>query len=66
MQALKDFRQEKGYSREQMAQALGISTSLYNLVEFDIRQPSKNFLDRFKRAFPSFDMNIFFDQKLYK
>lgn len=66
MKALKDFRQQNNLSREQMAQLLGISLSLYNLVEFDIRQPSKNFLNRFKKAFPNFDMNIFFQSKLYE
>lgn len=62
MKMLKDFRAKHGYSREQMAQKLGISLSLYNKVEFDARTPSKNFLDRFKKTFPDFDMNIFFEQ----
>lgn len=60
MKFLKDFRAERGYSREQMAQKLDISLSLYDKVEFDARTPSKNFLDRFKKAFPDVDMNIFF------
>lgn len=66
MKILREFRNEQKKTREQMAQLLGISLSLYNLVECDVRQPSKNFLDRFKKAFPSFDMNIFFQENLYK
>ena len=60
MEALKKFREEKGLTRKQMAEKLKISLSLYNKVEFDARTPSGNFLKRFKKIFPSFDMNIFF------
>ena len=60
MKVLKDFRKQYGYSREQMARMLDISTSLYNKIEFGQRQPSQNFMTKFKAAFPSFDMNIFF------
>lgn len=60
MKELKDFRKQYGYSREQMAQALNISISLYNKIEFGQRPPSQNFMTKFKAKFPSFDMNIFF------
>lgn len=66
MKFLKDFRVQHGYSREQMAQKLDISLSLYDKVEFDARTPSKNFLNRFKKVFPDFDMNIFFEQILHE
>ena len=66
MKFLKDFRAKQGYTREQMAQKLDISLSLYDKVEFDARTPSKNFLDRFKKAFPDFDMNIFFEQIIHE
>ena len=66
MDALKKFRTENQLSREQMAQNLGISVSLYNKVEFDARTPSGNFLKRFKSAFPNFDMNIFFINSSHK
>jgi transcriptional regulator with XRE-family HTH domain len=66
MDALKKFRNEKQLSREQMAQILDISVSLYNKVEFDARTPSSNFLKRFKSAFPNFDMNIFFVNQQHK
>ncbi|MBR1396087.1 MAG: helix-turn-helix transcriptional regulator [Selenomonadaceae bacterium] len=62
MQLLKNFRKENGYSRQDMADKLKISLSFYDKVEFDARSPSQNFLNRFKTAFPNFDMNIFFDK----
>lgn len=61
MDYLKKFRVNKELSREQMANKLGISLSLYDKIEFGVRTPSRNFLNRFKKAFPEFDMNIFFD-----
>ena len=60
MKYLKKFRADKGMSREQMAEKLGVSLSLYDKIEFEARTPSRNFLNRFKQAFPEFDMNIFF------
>ena len=57
---LKDFREGLGYSKSQLASALGISTSLYEKIEWGIRAPSRHFLFRFKQTFPTFDMNIFF------
>ena len=56
---LKDFRNYKGLTTAQMAKKLKISKSWYEKVEFDYRQPSRNFLERFKKTFPDFDMNIF-------
>ena len=60
MEALKIFRQSQGYSKRQLADILQISGSLYEKIEYDVRPPSRNFLNRFKSAFPNFDMNIFF------
>ena len=60
MEFLKAFRKEKGLSSKQMADALKISTSLYEKVEGDFRPTSQNFLRRFKQTFPEVDMNIFF------
>lgn len=60
MDCLKKFRAERGYTRDEMAKRLGISTSLYDKVEYSDREPSRNFLERFKNAFPDYDMNLFF------
>lgn len=60
MTCVKEFRLKKGYTRAQMADKLKISISLYDKIEFGVRESSRNFLNRFKKAFPEFDMNIFF------
>lgn len=62
MDILKKFRQSNGYSKKQLADILQISDSLYEKIEYDVRPPSRNFLNRFKAAFPNFDMNIFFTE----
>jgi len=66
MRCLEDFRKDKSLSRQAMADSLGISLSLYEKIESGGRKPSRNFMGRFKRAFPSFDMNIFFDELLHE
>lgn len=60
MECLKIFRETNGYSIKGMAEKLAISKSLYEKVEYGVRTPSSNFLNRFKQVFPDFDMNIFF------
>ena len=60
MEWMKKFRNSKGFTASEMADKLGISKSLYEKIEYDDRQPSRNFRERFKKAFPDFDMNIFF------
>lgn len=62
MKQIKEFRLNQGFSRQQMANLMNISLSQYNKVEFNQRPPSRAFLKKFKRAFPEFDMNIFFEQ----
>lgn len=62
MKQVKEFRLNQGYSRQQMANLMNISLSQYDKVEFNQRPPSRAFLKKFKRAFPEFDMNIFFEQ----
>lgn len=59
MNWLVKFRREKGYTRNEMAKTLGVSVSLYEKIEYGDRRPSGNFLGKFKKAFPSFNMNIF-------
>ncbi|MDY5105312.1 MAG: helix-turn-helix transcriptional regulator [Megasphaera elsdenii] len=60
MDWLKDFRKSKGYTVSEMADKLRISKSLYEKIEYNDRNPSHNFMERFKKAFPDFDMNLFF------
>nr|DAZ36331.1 MAG TPA: helix-turn-helix domain protein [Caudoviricetes sp.] len=60
MEWLKSFRNENGYTLDEMAEILGISKSLYEKIEYNDREPSRNFLTKFKKAFPDVDMNVFF------
>lgn len=66
MKHLREYRQKCGLSRQEMAEKVHISTSLYEKIELDQRQPSRLFLSKFKAAFPDYDMNIFFDELLHK
>ena len=66
MKCLEEFRKSKGFTKPEIANILGISLSLYEKIEYSDRKPSRNFMSRFKLAFPSFDMNIFFDELLHK
>ena len=59
MKCLEEFRKSKGFTKPEIANILGISLSLYEKIEYSDRKPSRNFMSRFKLAFPSFDMNIF-------
>ena len=63
MSLMKNYRLSKGYSRREMADLLNISLSQYDKVEFNQRFPSNTFLKKFKKTFPEFDMNIFFELK---
>ena len=65
MNAIKNFRLNRGLSRKQMAELLNISLSQYDKVEFNQRPPSQSFLKKFKQTFPEFDMNIFFEVSLH-
>ena len=60
MEWLKSFRNENGYTLDEMAEILGIYKSLYEKIEYNDREPSRNFLTKFKKAFPDVDMNVFF------
>ena len=66
MEWLRKYRNEQGLSRTEMAAKLGISHSFYEKLELGDRKPSRAFMDKFKRAFPSFDMNIFFEDGLHE
>ncbi len=41
---LKELRNEKGLSQQQLAQALGLSRSRYSLYELGVREPSIDLL----------------------
>ena len=65
MKCLSDYRKARNLSKAEMANKLGVSISLYEKVEYSDRKPSRNFLSKFKKVFPDFDMNIFFEEMLH-
>ena len=56
MNNLPQFRFKKKLSSAEMAKRIGISRSFYHKVESGLRNPSWNFLQQMKAAFP--DMSI--------
>lgn len=61
MKKLKDFRESKGLSQEAFARAIGFTLSMTAKVESGAVKPSRNFMEKVKKAFPEVDINnIFF------
>jgi len=60
MKQLKDFRILLGKSIEEMASDLKVGSSMYEKIEYGYREPSKNFIKKFKKRYPMLDTNIFF------
>lgn len=54
------FRESKDKTPEEMAVMLGVSLSFYTKVERGERNPSYNFVKKFKEQFPDADINIIF------
>ncbi|HBH3691543.1 TPA: helix-turn-helix transcriptional regulator [Clostridioides difficile] len=54
--SLVDFRNYKKMTQKEMAKKLGITLTLYSKIELGIRNPSYNFLRKFKLIFR--DVNI--------
>lgn len=59
MNALRDFRNQLGLSRREMAETLNVSLSLYEKVELGERNMSANFLKKLKSKYPDLDIDIF-------
>jgi hypothetical protein len=66
MNCLIEFRKNNFFTKQEMANKLGVSLSLYEKVECSDRHPSRSFLSKFKEVFPSYDMNIFFKELLHE
>lgn len=61
---LSNFRKNKKMSSDEMADAIGVSSSFYSKVESGSRNPSYNFICKFLKAFSDTNVNeIFFNQK---
>lgn len=59
-QKLIAFRKDKQLSVSAMADAVGISSSYYEKIEYGDRNPSYRFLAKFKQAFPESDTDYIF------
>ena len=59
---LKELRDNSGYSQEGMAKHLGVSLSMYEKIERGVMKPSRNFMEKIKRRYPSASIDeLFFD-----
>lgn len=63
MNWLKNFRYKQNFTISEMAIEMGVSKSLYEKVEYGDRNPSVNFMKKFKDRFPDEDINNFFKNK---
>lgn len=60
---LLEFRKSQNKTQEDMAGFLEVSTSFYQKIENGERNPSFNFITKFKRVFPQANTDyIFFNQ----
>ncbi len=61
MQQIKQFRISLGLTMKEFAKSIKVSISLYEKIELGIRKPSRNFLEKLKKKYPQFDVNVFFN-----
>ena len=54
------FRNSLNLTRQEFADSIEVSKSLYEKVETGQRKPSRNFIEKLKRKYPQFDANIFY------
>lgn len=66
METIKQFREQLGLTMEEQAKKLEMSVSMYEKIEYGYREPSKNFIEKFKTVYPYIDINIFFDNIVHK
>jgi transcriptional regulator with XRE-family HTH domain len=57
---LVSFRESKLLTVGQMAKKLGVSKSFYEKIEYGIRNPSFNFIQKFHKAYKDADINQIF------
>ena len=64
MNSLVDFRNLKNLSQKDMAALIGVTLSLYSKIELGLRNPSYNFMEKFKANFGDACVDeIFFKKK---
>jgi putative transcriptional regulator len=61
---LQNFRKENNLTQEQMARKLNVTVAHYKAVEYGIRNPSFEFMERLKISFPKCSIDkIFYSKK---
>ena len=62
---LRNFRISKKITQEEMAKELNVTVAHYKAVEYGIRNPSFEFMERFKIKFPTSSIDkIFYSKSL--
>lgn len=58
---LKEFRESKSITQEQLARKIGFTLSMVAQVERGKVKASRNFMEKLKQAYPDIDINkVFF------
>ena len=57
---LSEFRNSRKLTLDEMAERLNLSKSFYSKVEYGDRNPSFNFIKKFKEVFPDADIDELF------
>lgn len=65
METLKKIREELNLTMDDMAEKIGMSTSMYEKIEYGYRVPSRKFMEKMKKTFPYIDANIFFEKEVH-
>lgn len=66
MNSLVDFRVKNRLTQKQMSDKLKVSLTFYSKVETGIRNPSFNFIKKFKDTFPNSNVDeIFFENNIH-
>ena len=60
---LQNFRKENNLTQEQMARKLNVTVAHYKAVEYGIRNPSFEFMERLKIRFPKCSIDKIFYSK---
>lgn len=61
------FRESEGMTQREFSEKLGLTLTFYSKIELGVRNPSYNFLVKFKKAFPKESVDhIFFENKLHE
>ncbi|MBB6716220.1 helix-turn-helix domain-containing protein [Clostridium gasigenes] len=57
---LTSFRIEEDLTQKEMATRIGTTLTFYSKIEMGLRNPSYNFLSKFKESFPKSSIDLIF------